>query len=362
MAPGSYETTRAFHELLDLLKDIDRRFFDAANPLADEADVLDGYRWIPTILQVALDAYVWADSNRPMFVEIVGPNKRWGGDNSDAFYYYAPVDPSRTYRVRGHKGDAVYLSLTVYGGPRDGRFSDRIVGTINDRDMKVDRDGAFEIVLSPTEHRGNWLKLDPDAVCAITRDYMADPTRGRKAIWTIEATEPAPPPRHTDGDMARRFRAAATFIKDQLSFTPVALPPANTVLDPFPVPEVTRGWAAGDASYAMGSFELEDDQALVITGRSPECTFWNMCLWNPFLHCYDYRYEPVTINGNRVVYDPDGSWTIVISKRNPGVPNWVSTADRRRGLVWFRWFLPVETPKPLETRVVPLSEVSRSRA
>ena len=234
--------------------------------------------FFPGLARLALDAYVWADSNRPMFVEIVGPNKRWGGDNSDAFYYYAPVDPSRTYRVRGHKGDAVYLSLTVYGGPRDGRFSDRIVGTINDRDMQVDRDGAFEIVLSPTEQRGNWLKLDPDAVCAITRDYVADPARGRKAIWTIEATEPAPPPRHTDGDMARRFRAAATFIKDQLSFTPVALPPANTVLDPFPVPEVTRGWAAGDAAYAMGSFELEGDQALVISGRSPECTFWNMCL------------------------------------------------------------------------------------
>jgi hypothetical protein len=70
----------------------------------------------------------------------------------------------------------------------------------------------------------------------------------------------------------------------------------------------------------------------------------------------------VTINGNRVVYEPDGSWTIVISRQNPGVPNWVSTADRRRGLVWFRWFLPAETPKPLETRVVPLAEISRSKA
>ncbi|TDI97969.1 MAG: hypothetical protein E2O73_10370 [Deltaproteobacteria bacterium] len=30
---------------------------------------------------------------------------------------------------------------------------------------------------------------------------------------------------------------------------------------------------------------------------------------------------------------PDGSWTIVLSRRDPGVPNWVSTADRRRGLI-----------------------------
>jgi hypothetical protein len=131
------------------------------------------------------------------------------------------------------------------------------------------------------------------------------------------------------------------------------------ILDPFPVPTVTRGWAAGDASYAMGSFELEDDQALVIKGRSPECAFWNLCLWNPFLHTYDYRYERVTINGGQTAYEPDGSWTIVVSPRDPGVPNWVSTAGRRRGLVWLRWFLPDETPKALATRVVALSELRR---
>jgi hypothetical protein len=359
MATRSYETTKAFHELLDLLKEVDQRFFEGMTPLTAEADVLDGYKWIPTVLQVALDAHVWADANKPMFVEIVGPYKRWGGDNSDAFYYYAPLDPSRTYRVRGHRGDAVYLSLTIYGGPRDGRFSDRIIGTINDRDMTIGADGSFEIILSPKAHPGNWLQLEPDAVCAITRDYMTDPVNGRKATWTIEATEPAAPPRQTDAEVARRFRAATTFIRDQLSFTPVPFPPANTIQDPFPVPQVTRGWAAGDASYAMGSFELDDDQALVITGRSPACGFWNMCLWNPFLHCYDYRYEQVTINGGQVAYEDDGSWTIVVSARDPGAPNWVSTADHRRGLIWFRWFLPAETPKPLHVKVVSVLQLRR---
>ena len=30
---------------------------------------------------------------------------------------------TRTYRVHGRMGDAVYLSLCVYGGPTDGRWS-----------------------------------------------------------------------------------------------------------------------------------------------------------------------------------------------------------------------------------------------
>ena len=91
------------------------------------------------------------------------------------------------------------------------------------------------------------------------------------------------------------------------------------------MPTETYGWAAGDAAYAMGSFELADDEALVMQGRSPESAFWNLCLWNPFLHTYNYEYERVTINGGQVEYEDDGSWTVVIAHRDPGRPNWVST-------------------------------------
>ena len=98
------------------------------------------------------------------------------------------------------------------------------------------------------------------------------------------------------------------------------------------------------SSDLIGSYELADDQALVIRGRSPECAFWNLCLWNPFLHTYNYDYERVTINGAQVEYEADGSWTIVIAHRDPGRPNWVSTAGHPRGRIWIRWFLPDETP------------------
>ena len=104
----------------------------------------------------------------------------------------------------------------------------------------------------------------------------------------------------------------------------------------------------------MGSFELADDEALVITGRSPACAFWNLCLWNPFLHTYNYEYERVTINGGQVEYEDDGSWTVVIAHRDPGRPNWVSTQGHPRGRIWLRWFLPDATPEPLTTEVVTL--------
>jgi hypothetical protein len=293
----------AFTELLDELRDQEARL--AVHPVlaGDEQSLVEAHKWIFSILQVALDCYVFADVDRPRFVEIVGPYKKWGGDNADAFYQYARLDPSRTYRVTCDKGDAVYLSLSVYGGPNDGRYSERIVGTRNDRDVEMDEHGHFELWLSPQPHEGNWLKLERDAVCAITRDYLADPTRGKRTVWQIEAVDPPATWRQREDDLVAGLRSALTWLRQQGDMVPLTPGAPNTVDDPYPVPSTTFGWAAGDAAYGMGTFELAAGEALVLRGRSPDCVFWNLCLWNPFLHTYNYDYEAVTIN--RTVGDHD---------------------------------------------------------
>ncbi|HMC39903.1 MAG TPA: DUF1214 domain-containing protein [Acidimicrobiales bacterium] len=354
------ETATAFAALLEELGNLHRRLVDELSDPADEVALLEAHRWILSILQVATDVYVWSDTARPRFVDIVGPYKKWGGDNADAYYCFAPIDPDRTYRVRVHSGEAVYLSLTVYGGPDDGRYSERIVGSLNSREAPPDGEGTIEMVLSPVDPGDGtpWIKLEADAVCAVTRDYLEDPVGGRRATWTI-AAEDAPGRRvDDDSDLARRFRAALTWVREQSKIVPLPLGSPNTVDPPYPVPTVTYGWAAGDAAYAMGSFDLEEGQALVLRGRSPECAFWNMCLWNPFLHTYNYDYERVTINGAQVQYEPDGSWTIVVAADDPGHPNWVSTAGHRRGRIWFRWFLPEAVPEQPRFEVVPLAEAT----
>jgi hypothetical protein len=349
-------TSAAFGELVEELRNLESRLRSEESGL-DTQGLLEGYRWIFSILAVGLDAYVWADKSRPRFVDIVGPYRKWGGDNADAFYQYAPIDPAMTYRVTGRRGDAVYMSLTVYGGPDDGHYSERIVGSLNDRSLEFGPDGSFEVLLSPEPQAGAWIKLEPDAVCAVTRDYMADPAEGRRVEWHIEAVDPSSNEwKEEDSDLARKFRAALTWVRDQSRIVPVPLGEPNTVGDPYPVPAKTFGWGAGDAAYAMGSFSLGADQALVLEGTSPECAFWNLCLWNRLLHTYNYDYERVTINGFQVRYEADGSWKIVVAARDPGHPNWVSTAGHREGRIWFRWFLPEGLPQRPRSRVAQIGE------
>ena len=57
--------------------------------MTGEPAVADGYRMLATILGVGLDTYLYADQSRPVFVDTVTPfrrDRRWGGDNTDAYY------------------------------------------------------------------------------------------------------------------------------------------------------------------------------------------------------------------------------------------------------------------------------------
>lgn len=357
------ESATAYRDLLAVLGSADASFYDGDRAIDDPASLLEGYLFLPTVLHVAMTAFVHADPLRPDLATIAGPDAptmRWGGDNSDARYRHCPIDPTRTYRIRATLGDAVYTSVTVYAGPDDGRWSDRIVGILNTRDHAPDAAGVWEILVGPDVEPGAGITTDPGATDIVTRDYVNDPRGDRPTSWSIELLgDPPGPPRLDDAELASRLEKAANFVRDLTSIVPLSLSDhRNVIHDPYPVPDVTYGWAAGDAAYALGGFDLDDDQALVIEGRSPKCVFWNVCLWNPFLAGFDYRHEQVTLNGSQIHVEPDGSWRLVVAHTDPGRPNWLSTAGHRSGFVWFRWFLPAETPQPVTARVVRVAELA----
>jgi Protein of unknown function (DUF1214) len=187
------ELSQDFNALLDEVRAVEHKLLSADPPLG-EPDLLDGYRLAFSLLKVAVDAYVWGDKDKPIMVDVISPYLKWGGDNSDAFYQLAPLDPERTYRVTGNRGDAVYLSMTVYGGPGEGQYSNRIVGTINDRTLEFDPDGNFDFMLSPHAQPGAWLQLAPDVDFALTRDYLADPGHRPPAEVAHRGDRPAGPP------------------------------------------------------------------------------------------------------------------------------------------------------------------------
>lgn len=132
-----HESTTAWRELLDTLGSLDRTFLEGDRAVTDDRHIADGYRMLATTLGVAFDTYLFSDPSRPLWIEVnspVRPDRRWGGDNTDAYYFMCPVDPNRRYRISGNKGDSVYFSVTAYNEPAPGAWSDRIVALIRDDD------------------------------------------------------------------------------------------------------------------------------------------------------------------------------------------------------------------------------------
>ena len=293
----------------------------------------------------------------PRFVEIVGPYKKWGGDNADAFYCYAPIDPDRTYRVTLEPGDAVYISLTVYGGPDDGRYSERIVGTVNSRDARAPgRRLHPHRPLAPTEPDEPgvaWIRLEPDAVAAITRDYLEDPVRGRRAAWHIEADDPPDRIRQDDADLARRLRAmthvgaragehrAASRLRHAQRHRP-ALPGADHDLRLGGRRRRLRhGRLRARRRRGPGHpWPLARVRLLEHVPVEPAAAHLQLRLRARHHQRGAGRPTSPTARG-------PSSWP----HGGPAHPNWVSTAGHRKGRIWFRWFLPGETPEQPQVEV-----------
>jgi uncharacterized protein DUF1214 len=346
---------QAWRELLDLLRDADQTFLVGPRADMDALGVAAGYRHLTHLLHYAFDLYLEGDPERPVFTPLASPTQKILGDNVDSLYHFAPLRGDRRYRIRGRRGNEVYLAFCVYGGKPDGEWSERVVANVSQRDLVVDADGRFELLLAPDAPPPH-VRLDPDAVCVIVRQYFTDRDAARPAELALAALDPvAPPPPLDDALLARRLRAAATFLRESIQVTPLpgSLPP-NLLGPPMPWNPQMPGWGTPDNIYSLGLFRLEPDEALVIEGRSPRCTYWGAQVWNRYMQSLDYRYHRVALNHAQVAPEADGSWRLVVAHRNPGLPNWIETAGHREGIVFCRWLQAEDLPEQPTSRVITL--------
>jgi hypothetical protein len=380
MTNPTWESTAAWHELLDGLGQLEQVFLEGPKAVHDEQSVAEGYRFALTALGVALDSYLFAEPSRPVFIDVNTPSRRdrrWGGDNTDAYYSFAPIDPNRSYRISGQRGDSTYFSLTVYNEPSPGEWSNRIVGIANDTDLEIADDGTFSFVIGPqrpADHDGVFIELSPDAGCAFTRDYQVDPLTGRRVTWSIEALDPPDPLRRTDAGTAASMRTALRWMQTMFAIVPLTIAPrsdettlghnapdgANVMAEPYQVLDANYGWSARDACYSFGSFVLDEDEALVVTHRPPACRFWNVIAWNPFMAGHNASDSQTSVNHGSARPNADGTVTVVVARSLVDHPNAISTVDHPEGTIAFRWFLADDVPDRPTTQLVKVADAPRA--
>lgn len=363
------ESRKAFAEFIALLQELDTHWASEERNLASAADVAGAHRAIMHTLEAGMIGWFECDPRFPEFRRIVAPSRKVIGDNCDAIYFDAPIDAKYEYIIHGSTHGAVYFSLTIEEECADGKIPKTVGGMIKDSEMEIDSNGNFTLYLGGKPRQTNWLPLTPKSHRVTTRHYFEETTYAAKqpdlqpvlqiqCISDIETPAPL-----NDMDIATGIRRVCNYVRSRTLDMPqmASEPPPFVSMTPnqFPAPVSpgNLGLATDDAHYSMAPFFLNSDEALLITGRWPQCRFANLSLWNRFQQTFDYINRPVSLNRKQTRLENDGTFKIIVAHQDPGTDNWLDTEGQMFGLMFWRYFLvdgDIETP---QAQVVKFAEL-----
>ena len=280
---------------------------------------------------------------------------KWGMDCPDALYSGASVRSGAEYRITGTRGTARYLGFQVMGG------METLANAVGD-DLDVAADGTFELVLSADERPGNWLRLADRASTLIIRQFFYDWNAEVPAALSIERVGGGAAPAATTADegtaMARRLVALGEFIEASQTFwQDIEAAGRAQGVNSFREPANRTDIGGAEENVTVwGSYELADDEALIIEVTPPEALYWSITLGDPWWKSVDYANHQSSLNGAQALLDSDGVFRAVVASRDPGVANWLDPAGSGHGPMIVRWLRAAATPVPKCT-VVPYGDL-----
>ncbi len=350
------ESTQAWHRLLDHLRDAGDVI---TGPLGARTsrERAEGYRHLVRLLSLAHEMWVEkADPAQPRFTRWMTPHRKLLGDSPETIYDTAPVTADRTYRLRGRRGGSHYLGIVVHGTAADG--ARRIISSIEDSDLEVAADGTFEVVIAAAEPAsGPWLRLEEDATDIMVRQYFLRSEDEPEATYDLEVvTGAAVPPPLTEAELADRLDAMGRYVAEIVEVeatlstlmgmaTPGLLRSGSEYVDvagetaPPPIdPTVVAKALPSPAIQYTGSWydDLGDDEMIVVTGTMPAARFFSVQVLSRWMESPDWTNHPCFLTTRHLDVDDDGRFRIVVSHRDPGARNWLSTTGLVHGNIAVR--------------------------
>jgi hypothetical protein len=339
----------------------DSAFFDGEQAQAE------AYRGFLYSLIGSIKAAALQSHDHPRFMRAVDWTSKSGLDNPDNNYYIAMIHDDADYRIIGNRGSTASLVFQlVIGQPgvRGAGTSDN-VSVLYDRDIITDEDGAFEIIVSRQDPGPgiNWLANGEGAETLLVRFTHSDWSGERDSRLLIEkiGEEGKPAPLLTPQSMAQGLRDAAVSLYDRnatwLQYAERAwtLMPRNGISPARP----SRGGLVGQYS-AFGSWELAQDQALILSTAPSEADYQGIELGNLWFVSLDYETRTSSLTLDQMHCSGDRRCYAVVSHRDPGIQNWLDTEGHPRGLIMMRWQgLDAALPEALQpdAKRVPFSDI-----
>lgn len=321
----------------------------------------EGFRYLSRMAVFATQWFVeFADPEFPAFYRFDDDVVKWGAPNADNQYLRAKVDGTAAYRVTADvTGVREMLLSTQEGDMQLGKF--RVFDERALSELAVGSDGVLELVVGGDEQSGNWMPLHPDTDHLLVRQYVSDWEHDAVARMHIErigneGRAPRPP---TANELAAAYDRAADWIERSVVFwndytRRARAGGTDNVLSP---PRSPKG-GAHNILYGGGWWDLDPDEALLVTCDAPAANYWSFQGYNAgWFESLDFANRTTSLNGHQIRVDDDGRFRLAIAHDDPGIQNWLDTAGHRAGMVTYRWVLTTSEPAPV-CEVVPRAEVA----
>ena len=271
-----------------------------------------------------------------------------GVPNPDNVYYITPIDDGGVYRVSGFRGTVRIVNFQM--GTKSalargvGGWGPTLANYDLDDGIHVDKDGAFEVLISakrPSDYTGEWWPLLPGATYLMVRQCAYDWLHEIDARLAIERLDaPAAKPRATAKEIDANLKQISAWVQNFVTLTtngPKKLK-AQGLLNKVLVHDLSGIAGLTTQLYSDSLFDLAPDEAAIIEAEMPgQCRYWNQQLANEMWGSLDFMHRQTSINGYTARLDSDGKFRMVVSARDPGVPNWLDTLGYQRGVILGRW-------------------------
>lgn len=327
--------------------------------VSDDRDRAEGLRALTRQVTFALQhAMEFRDPDFPAFHRYDDDVTKWGGPNADNNYLRCAIDPTGTYRLSADVTGCREAILSLGEGDMQlGQYG--VFSECSLRDLDI-VDGRLDVIISPDHHDGNWMATDPVVRQLTIRVYVVDWSDDAIPVFHIERLD-----RHVDRPAPLTPTRAAAALDEAAHWVETSMPYWLRYLDRAR-PEgmdnqlFSPGGAKGGAVnivYGAGYWNLADDQAWVITFDEPDAFHWSIQThtW-PWFESGDLAHAQTSLNDQQAHIDTDGRVRVVVSRHDPGVPNWLDTEGRPVGMVAYRWIWTADRPTP-EGTVVGLDAV-----
>ncbi|HEX8056522.1 MAG TPA: DUF1214 domain-containing protein [Novosphingobium sp.] len=287
-----------------------------------------------------LDA-IAGDGDAPQFMPSIGQVLNVGQPNADTIYRSANLTPGGSYRMRGRRGNvslAILQQVLPPTDPNRGAAAQLDLST-----LKVDKDGRYDVLISPTRpagYTGDWWELKSSAIRLMIRMVSADWSKEVDPSLSIERVDkPIGRPRPSGVLLEQRLRALPRQIDfiAQLFVDHVDKLRQQGVVNQLKVFNPPFSILKGQFYYE-GTYDLKDDEALIIESNIPaKCDYRSLILTNEIYETTDWYNNHASLNGAQAAPDPDGKLRIVVSAKDPGAKNWLDTSGYPTGMIQGRW-------------------------